>query len=75
MKNSPLERIKLRKTLNIRLKAFPGAAPLEGGGDPVINPQCVDRYGACGGSPPSPAVVHTLAHLPGTARPGPGLSL
>lgn len=32
---------------------------LEGGGDPVITPQCVDRYGACGGSLPSPAVVHT----------------
>ena len=32
---------------------------LEGGGDPVITPQCVDRYGACGGSLPSPAVVDT----------------
>lgn len=38
MKNSPLERITLRKTLNIRLNAFPGAAPLGGRWGPSNHP-------------------------------------
>ena len=68
MKNSPLERIKLRKTLNIRLKAFPGAAPLGGRWGPGNQPAVC---GPLRGLRRLTALARGRAHTCTLARDGP----